>query len=174
MVLEEWEYAKARGATIIAELVGYAANADAHHMTMPHPDGQGAAKCMTLALKDAGLSPEDVGYINAHATSTAADSIETRAIRTVFGAHAKKDLAVSSTKSMHGHLLGATGSLEAALCALALRDGVLPPTINLDEPDPECDLDYVPHQAREAQVQYAMSNSFGFGGTNASLVLKKA
>lgn len=174
MVLEEWEYAKARGATIIAELVGYAANADAHHMTMPHPDGQGAAKCMTLALRDAGLSPEDVGYINAHATSTAADSIETKAIRTVYGAHAKKDLAVSSTKSMHGHLLGATGSLEAALCALALRDGVLPPTINLDDPDPECDLDYVPHQAREAQVQYAMSNSFGFGGTNASLVLKKA
>ena len=174
MVLEEWEYAKARGANIIAELVGYAANADAHHMTMPHPDGQGAAKCMTLALRDAGLSPEDIGYINAHATSTAADAIETKAIRTVFGAHAKKDLAVSSTKSMHGHLLGATGSLEAALCALALQDGVLPPTINLDEPDPECDLDYVPHQAREASVQYAMSNSFGFGGTNASLVLKKA
>jgi len=174
MVLEEWEHAKARGANIIAELVGYAANADAHHMTMPHPDGEGAAKCMTLALEDAGLSPEDVGYINAHATSTSADSIETKAIRTVFGAHAHKGLAVSSTKSMHGHLLGATGSLEAGLCALALRDGVLPPTINLDTPDPECDLDYVPHRTRETQVQYAMSNSFGFGGTNASVVLKKA
>lgn len=174
MVLEEWEHAKARGATIIAEVVGYAANGDAHHITMPHPEGDGATKCMLKALADAGLSPEDVGYINAHATSTAADAIETKAIRRVYGEHAYKGLAVSSTKSMHGHLLGATGSLEAALCALALRDGVLPPTINLDDPDPDCDLDYVPHEARSVQVEYAMSNSFGFGGTNASLVLKKA
>ncbi len=174
MVLEEWERAKARGANILAEIVGYAANGDAHHMTMPHPEGEGAAKCMTKALADAGLSPQQVGYINAHATSTTADAIETKAIRRVFGDHAYKGLAVSSTKSMHGHLLGATGSLEAALCAMALRDGVLPPTINLDDPDPDCDLDYVPHEARPAAIEYAMSNSFGFGGTNASLVLRKA
>jgi 3-oxoacyl-[acyl-carrier-protein] synthase II len=125
---------------------------------------------MQLAIEDAGLALEQVGYINAHGTSTAADSIETRAIRDLFGAHADR-LAVSSTKSMHGHLLGAAGGLEAAICALALRDGVLPPTINLDDPDPECDLDYVPHEAREVQAEYAMSNSFGFGGTNAALVL---
>ncbi|MEM6992090.1 MAG: beta-ketoacyl-ACP synthase II [Myxococcota bacterium] len=174
MVLENWERAKARGANILAEIVGYAANGDAHHMTMPHPEGEGAAKCMTKALADAGIAPEQVGYVNAHATSTTADAIETKAIRRVYGDHAFKGLAVSSTKSMHGHLLGATGSLEAGLCALALRDGVLPPTINLDDPDPECDLDYVPHTAREASVEYAMSNSFGFGGTNASLVLRKA
>ncbi len=174
IVLEGWDRAQARGANIIAELAGYAANADAHHMTMPSPGGAGAQRCMKLALADAGLAPEDIGYINAHATSTAADSIETNALREVFGAHAKKSLAVSSTKSMVGHLLGAAGSLELALCALAVRDGVLPPTINLDDPDPQCDLDYVPHQAREVQVQYAMSNSFGFGGTNAAVVVKKA
>jgi 3-oxoacyl-[acyl-carrier-protein] synthase II len=174
MVLEDFDRARARGATVIAELVGYAANADAHHITMPAPGGHGARRCMELALADAGLRPEDIGYINAHATSTAADAIETAAIRGAFGAHAKKDLAVSSTKSMHGHLLGAAGGLEAAVCALALRDGCLPPTINLDDPDPECDLDYVPHTARDVQVQYAMSNSFGFGGTNACLILKKA
>ena len=173
LILEELEHAKARGATIIAEVVGYAANADAYHMTMPAPDGSGATRCMSLALKDAGLAPEAVGYINAHATSTTADSLETKAIRNVFGDYAYNGLAVSSTKSMHGHLLGAAGSLEAAICALSLRDGVLPPTINLDDPDPECDLDYVPHTARETQVEYAMSNSFGFGGTNAALVLKK-
>lgn len=173
LVLEEWERARARGASIIAEVVGYAANADAHHITMPVPDGSGAQRCMKLALADAGLDPEAIGYINAHATSTSADSIETNAIREVFGKHAHGDLAVSSTKSMHGHLLGAAGSLEGAICALALRDGVLPPTINLDDPDPECDLDYVPHTAREVQVEYAMSNSFGFGGTNAALVLKR-
>lgn len=174
VILEELSRAQARGATVIAEVVGYAANADAHHMTMPQPDGAGASRCMQLALRDAGLSPESIGYINAHATSTAADSIETKAIRTVFGEYAQSGLAVSGTKSMHGHLLGAAGSLEAAICALALQDGVLPPTINLDDPDPECDLDYIPHQARQAQVEYAMSNSFGFGGTNAALVLKKA
>lgn len=173
LVLEEWERARARGATPVAELVGYAANADAHHITMPAPGGEGARRCMQLAMADAGLRPEDIGYINAHATSTAADAIETAAIRDAFGAHAKKGLAVSSTKSMHGHLLGAAGGLEAAICALALRDGCLPPTINLDDPDPECDLDYVPHEARAVQVQYAMSNSFGFGGTNAALILKK-
>ncbi|MCA9653558.1 MAG: beta-ketoacyl-ACP synthase II [Myxococcales bacterium] len=174
VILEEWERARARGVPIIAEVVGYAANADAHHMTMPIPDGSGAQRCMQLALTDAGLPPEAIGYINAHATSTVADSIETNAIRQVFGKHAYQGLAVSSTKSMHGHLLGAAGSLEGAICALALRDGVLPPTINLDDPDPECDLDYVPHTARSVQVEHAMSNSFGFGGTNAALVLKKA
>ncbi len=174
MVLEEWDYAKARGANIIAEVVGYAANADAHHITAPAPGGEGGARCMRLALKDAGIAPEQVGYINAHATSTDADVLGTAAIRAVFGDHADKGLAVSSTKSMHGHLLGATGSLEAGLTALALRDGILPPTINLDDPDPQCDLDYVPLKAREAQVEYAMSNSFGFGGTNASLILRKA
>lgn len=178
MVLESYEHAQARGANIIAELVGYAANSDAHHITAPAPNGEGGARCMKLALADAGISPEQVGYINAHATSTDADILETAAIRTVFGAHADADkergLAVSSTKSMHGHLLGATGSLEAAIAALALRDGVLPPTINLDDPDPQCDLDYVPHTARKADIEYAMSNSFGFGGTNASIVLRKA
>jgi 3-oxoacyl-[acyl-carrier-protein] synthase II len=172
LVLEEWERAKARGVAIVAEVVGYAASADAHHITMPSPGGEGAARCMQLALADAGLAPEAIGYINAHATSTMADALETHAIRTVFGAWAKGGLAVSSTKSMHGHLLGAAGGLEAAICALALRDGVLPPTINLDDPDPECDLDYVPHEARRVRVEHAMSNSFGFGGTNAALVLK--
>ncbi len=174
LVLEEFERARSRGAKIIAEIAGYAANADAHHITMPSPGGAGAARCMQLALKDAGLLPEQVGYINAHATSTIADAIETAAIRAVYGEHAHKGLAVSSTKSMHGHLLGAAGSLEAAICALALRDGILPPTINLDDPDPDCDLDYVPHRARASQIEYAMSNSFGFGGTNAALVLRRA
>jgi 3-oxoacyl-[acyl-carrier-protein] synthase II len=173
VILEAFERAQARGATIIAEVIGYAANADAHHITMPSPGGEGAQRCMALALRDAGLPPEAIGYINAHATSTSADAIETNAVRQVFGAHAHKGLAVSSTKSMHGHLLGAAGSLEAAICALALRDGVLPPTINLDDPDPECDLDYVPHTARRLAVEHAMSNSFGFGGTNATLVLKR-
>ncbi len=173
VVLEGFERAQARGAKIIAEVVGYAANADAHHITMPSPEGEGAQRCMALALRDAGLAPEAIGYINAHATSTAADSIETNAVRRVFGDHAFRGLAVSSTKSMLGHLLGAAGSLEAAICALSLRDGVLPPTINLDDPDPECDLDYVPHTAREVQVEHAMSNSFGFGGTNATLILKR-
>ena len=174
MILEEWEHAQARGATIIAELVGYAANSDAHHITAPSPEGEGAARCMKLALNSAGLSPEQIGYINAHGTSTGADALETNAIRTVFGDHAYKDLAVSSTKSIHGHLLGAAGGLEAGICCLALRDGILPPTINLDNPDPACDLDYVPHEARKVQVEYAMSNSFGFGGTNATLIFRRA
>lgn len=173
VILEGMDHAKARGANILAELAGYAANGDAHHITAPSPGGEGAARCMRLALKDAGIKPEQVGYINAHGTSTAADAVETQAIRDVFGDHAYKGLAVSSTKSMHGHLLGAAGGLEAALCALALRDNVLPPTINLDDPDPACDLDYIPHSAREAEVEYVMSNSFGFGGTNATLVLRR-
>jgi 3-oxoacyl-[acyl-carrier-protein] synthase II len=173
LVLEEHGHAVARGARILGEIVGYGLTGDAYHITMPPPNGEGAQRCMKMALRDAGIAPEQIGYINAHGTSTGADAIETLAIRAVFGAHAEK-LAVSSTKSMHGHLLGAAGGLEAAISLLALRDGILPPTINLDDPDPACDLDYVPHVARRAQVEYAMSNSFGFGGTNACLVFRKA
>ncbi|MFV8754325.1 beta-ketoacyl-ACP synthase II [Nannocystaceae bacterium ST9] len=173
MVLEEWELAKARGAKIIAEVVGYGANSDAYHVTSPPPDGAGAQACMKLALADAKLAPEQIGYVNAHGTSTVADTIESKAIRSVFGAHSDKGLMVSSTKSMHGHLLGAAGAVEGALCCYALQRGIIPPTINLDDPDPECDLDYVPHEARRVQVEYAMSNSFGFGGTNACLVFKR-
>jgi len=172
-VLEDWERAKGRGAKILAEVVGYAANADAHHITSPAPGHEGAQRCMRLALADAGVAPEQIGYINAHGTSTIADTLESQAVREVFGAHADK-LAVSSTKSMHGHLLGAAGGLEAAITALALSRGRLPPTINLDDPDEGCDLDYVPHHSREADIEYALSNSFGFGGTNAALVLKRA
>jgi 3-oxoacyl-[acyl-carrier-protein] synthase II len=164
---------RARGARILGEIVGYGLTGDAYHITMPPPGGEGAQRCMRMALRDAASKPEQIGYINAHGTSTGADAIETQAIRAVFGAHADR-LAVSSTKSMHGHLLGAAGGLEAAISILALRDGILPPTINLDDPDPACDLDYVPHVARRAQVEYAMSNSFGFGGTNACLVFRKA
>ncbi len=174
VVLEELEHARTRGATILAEIVGYGLNCDAHHITSPSPGGEGASRCMQLALKDAGLAPEAVGYLNAHGTSTVADATETRAIKRVFGDHAHRGLAVSSTKSMHGHMLGAAGGIEAAICVLALRDGILPPTINLDNPDDECDLDYVPHEARAQQVEYAMSNSFGFGGTNATLVFRSA
>jgi 3-oxoacyl-[acyl-carrier-protein] synthase II len=140
-------------------------------VTAPSPNGEGAQNCMRIALADAGVAPEVVGYVNAHGTSTFADSVESHAIRQVFGAHADK-LQVSSTKSMLGHLLGAAGSVESALCCLALDRGVLPPTINLDDPDPACDLDYIPHQARHVQVEYALSNSFGFGGTNACLLFK--
>ena len=172
LVLEEMDRAKARGAKILGEIVGYGANSDAHHVTAPSPEGEGAQACMRLALADAGLEREAIGYINAHGTSTAADAIETHAIRQVFGEHAYK-LQVSSTKSMHGHLLGAAGSVEGAICCLALDRGVLPPTINLDDPDPACDLDYIPHEARRVEVEYAMSNSFGFGGTNACLLFKK-
>ncbi|MGB1014885.1 MAG: beta-ketoacyl-ACP synthase II [Nannocystaceae bacterium] len=174
LVLEELEHARARGATILAEVAGYGLNCDAHHITSPSVGGEGASRCMNLALKDAGIRPEAVGYLNAHGTSTVADTIETRAIKNVFGKHAHNGLAVSSTKSMHGHLLGAAGGLEAAICVMALRHGILPPTINLDNPDDECDLDYVPHTSRVAQVEYAMSNSFGFGGTNATLVFRSA
>lgn len=174
LVLEELEHARARGATILAEVAGYGLNCDAHHMTSPSVGGEGASRCMRLALADAGVAPEAVGYLNAHGTSTVADTIETLAIKNVFGKHAHNGLAVSSTKSMHGHLLGAAGGLEAAIAVLALHHAVLPPTINLDNPDEGCDLDYVPHTARSQQVEYAMSNSFGFGGTNATLLFRSA
>lgn len=173
LILEDMDRAKARGAKILAEVVGYGANSDAHHVTAPSPNGAGAQACIRLALDDAGIGPEAIDYINAHGTSTGADAVESHAIRQVFGAHADK-LQVSSTKSMHGHLLGAAGSVEGAICCLALERGVLPPTINLDDPDPACDLDYIPHQARRVQIEYALSNSFGFGGTNACLLFKRA
>lgn len=174
VVLEELEAAKRRGAKIYGELLGYAANADAHHITAPAPEGIGAQRCIRAALADAKVAPAQVGYINAHGTSTEFnDKNETAAIKAVFGDHAKK-LAVSSTKSMTGHMLGAAGAVEAGVCALACQRGVLPPTINYDTPDPECDLDYVPNTAREVAggVEVAMSNSFGFGGTNAALVFR--
>ncbi len=172
MVLEELETAKKRGANIYAEVVGYALNADAYHMTAPAPNGEGAARCMTLALKKDGIEPEEIDYINAHGTATAADVLETAAIKTVFGDHAYK-LAVSSTKSMTGHLLGAAGGIEAVFTVLAINKGILPPTINLENPDPECDLDYVPNQSRKKEINAALSNSFGFGGTNASIIFRK-
>jgi 3-oxoacyl-[acyl-carrier-protein] synthase II len=173
IILEELEHAKKRGANILAELVGYAANSDANHVTAPAPEGEGAARCMRLALASSGLNPEEVGYINAHGTSTPYnDANESKAIKNVFGAHAKK-LAVSSTKSMTGHMLGAAGGAEAVVSILALLRGVLPPTINYTTPDPDCDLDYVPNQPREVRVDAAMSNSFGFGGTNAVLLFRR-
>jgi 3-oxoacyl-[acyl-carrier-protein] synthase II len=173
MVLEEYEHAKARGAKIYCELAGYALNSDAYHMTMPSEGGEGAARCMSLAIRDAGLNPEDVDYINTHGTSTpAGDVAETEAVKKAFGDHAYK-MAVSSTKSMTGHMLGAAGGVEAVISTLILRDQVIPPTINLDNPDPKCDLDYVPNTAREAKVDVALSNSFGFGGTNGTLVFRK-
>jgi len=172
IVVEEYEHARARGAPIYGELVGFGMSADAHHITAPPEDGEGARQCMVNALRDAGVNAEEVDYINAHGTSTPlGDKAETLAVKRAFGAHAAK-LAVSSTKSMTGHLLGAAGGVEAVFCLLALRDGVLPPTINYDTPDPECDLDYVPNTAREAQVKLALSNSFGFGGTNGSLLFR--
>jgi 3-oxoacyl-[acyl-carrier-protein] synthase II len=173
LVLEELEAAVERGATILAEVVGFGMSADAHHITAPPEDGAGAALAMKKAIKSAGLQPEQVDYINAHATSTPiGDIAETRAIHSVFGDHATK-LAVSSTKSMLGHALGATAAVEAAICTLALRDGIIPPTINLREPDPACDLDYVPGEARRAPIEIAMSNSFGFGGANSVLLLRR-
>jgi 3-oxoacyl-[acyl-carrier-protein] synthase II len=173
MVLEEYEHAKARGARIYCELAGYAATADAHHMTAPPEDGDGGFRAMRNALKDAGLKVEDVHYINAHGTSTPlGDVAETKAIKKLLGAHASK-VAVNSTKSMTGHLLGAAGGVEAVFTALAIRDQVSPPTINLRTPDPECDLDYVPNAARRMAIGAALSNSFGFGGTNGSLVLSR-
>lgn len=173
VILEELEHAKKRGATIIAEVIGYGMSADAHHITSPSPGGEGAARCMTNALKDAGIDPAEVDYINAHGTSTdQGDIAETQAIKSVFGEHAYK-LAVSSTKSMTGHLLGATGGIEAIASAYALRDQILPPTINLENQDPECDLDYVPNHARKAKVDVAVSNTFGFGGHNATVILKR-
>ncbi len=173
LMLEEYEQAKARGATIYAELSGFGMSSDAFHMTAPREDGEGAARCMANAIKDAEIAPEAIDYINAHGTSTPlGDLAETKAIKTIFGDHAYK-LAVSSTKSMTGHMLGAAGGVEAIFSVLALRDQVLPPTINLDNPDEGCDLDYVPNEKRPAAVNYAISNSFGFGGTNASLIFKK-
>ena len=171
LILEELEAAKKRGAKIYAEVKGYGFSCDAYHVTAPDPSGIGAVNCMQMALDWAGIKPEQVSYINAHGTSTGAnDVMETRAIKQVFGDYAKNGLLVSSTKSMTGHLLGAAGALEAALSILAMRDGIVPPTMNLDEPDPECDLDYVPYKAREAKLNYVMSNSFGFGGTNGSIL----
>ena len=173
LVIEELEHALARGARIHAELVGYATSADAYHVTMPAPEGRGAQVAMRAALKSAGVRPDEVGYINAHGTSTPANDLnETLAIQAVYGEHASR-LAVSSTKSMTGHLLGAAGAIEAIACAQALRDGVLPPTINYDDPDPLLTLDFIPNHAREQQVEYAMSNSFAFGGQNAVLLLKR-
>jgi 3-oxoacyl-[acyl-carrier-protein] synthase II len=173
LILEEMEFAKARGAKILAEIVGYGMSGDAFHITQPAENGDGAYRVMLNALKDAGVKPEQVGYVNAHGTSTdIGDKLETIAIKRAFGDHAKK-LAVSSTKSMTGHLLGGAGGLEAGITVLALRDQILPPTINLDHPDPECDLDYVPNQARKVQMEYAMSNSFGFGGTNGALLFRR-
>jgi 3-oxoacyl-[acyl-carrier-protein] synthase II len=173
VVIEELEHARKRGARIYAEIRGYGANADAHHITAPAPEGEGAQRCMKLALKDAGLSTTDVDYINAHGTSTKMnDANETLAIKKVFGDHARK-VMVSSTKSMTGHMLGAAGGVETAICALTLARGVVPPTINYDTPDPDCDLDYVPNTARELRVRTALTNSFGFGGTNACLVLSR-
>ena len=173
LVLEEWERAKARGARIYAELVGFGMSGDAHHMTAPSENGEGGARCMVAALRDAGIDPSEVGYINAHGTSTPqGDLAETMGIKSVFGAHASK-LMVSSTKSMTGHLLGAAGGVEAVFSAMALHTGIIPPTINLEHPSEGCDLDYVPHTAREAKIDIALSNSFGFGGTNGTLIFRR-
>ncbi len=173
IVLEEYEMAKARGADIYAEVAGFGLNSDAHHMTQPVADGSGAARCMKIALTDAGINPEDVDYINAHGTSTpAGDIAETNAIKTAFGS-AANEVAVSSTKSMIGHLLGAAGGVEAVFSVMAIRDQVAPPTINLENPGDGCDLDYVPDTAREMNIEVTLSNSFGFGGTNGTLVFKK-
>jgi len=173
VVLESLEHARAREARIYAEIVGYGMTGDAHHMTAPDPEGDGAARAMAAALRDAALEPSSVGYINAHGTSTPYnDKFETIAIKRVFGGHAKK-LAVSSTKSMTGHLLGAAGGIEAIATAFALHHGMLPPTMNYEKPDPDCDLDYIPNQARKQEIEVALSNAFGFGGTNATLVFKK-
>jgi len=173
VVLEELEQAQRRGASIYAEVVGYGMSADAYHMTAPSEDGDGARRVMAMAIRKAGIAPSEVDYINAHGTSTPYnDKLETLAIHGCFGEHARR-LAVSSTKSMTGHLLGGAGGLEAGITALAVREQIAPPTINLDTPDPECDLDYVPHRSRPMPIRYALSNSFGFGGTNAALLFKR-
>jgi len=173
LILEEYESAKKRGAKIYAEISGYGLTGDAHHLTAPAPGGEGAARCIKMALSTAGISPDQVDYINAHGTSTHFNDLyETMAIKSVLGSHASKVL-VSSTKSMTGHALGAAGGIEAVYALLAMERGVVPPTINYEEPDPECDLDYVPNEARKADVKVALSNSFGFGGTNATLLFKK-
>lgn len=173
LVLETLDHARSRGARIYGEVVGYGNSCDAYHITAPHPEGRGGAQSMQLALLDAGIKPEEVDYINAHGTSTPlGDKLETMAIKQVFGEHAYK-IAVGSTKSMTGHLLGAAGGLEAVVCLMTMLKGVIPPTVNLENPDPECDLDYVPNQARESRVDVAMSNSFGFGGHNVTLIFKR-
>jgi 3-oxoacyl-[acyl-carrier-protein] synthase II len=173
VILEEYEAARKRGAKIYAEVAGYGLTGDAYHLTAPAPGGEGAARCMKMALANAGVNPEQVGYINAHGTSTPMNDLyETMAIKTVFGNHAAS-VKISSTKSMTGHLLGAAGGIEAVFSCMAMEKGVIPPTINYEEPDPECDLDYTPNTACEARIEYAMSNNFGFGGTNASLLFKK-
>jgi 3-oxoacyl-[acyl-carrier-protein] synthase II len=173
IILEEYEHAKKRGAKIYCELAGYGLTADAYHMSAPLPGGEGAARCMAMAMNHAKVSPGEIDYINAHGTSTpVGDVCETKAVKLAFGDYARNGLLVSSTKSMTGHLLGAAGAIEMAASVLAMRDSIVPPTINLDNPDPECDLDYVPHKAREKKVKVAISNSFGFGGHNSSVVIK--
>ncbi|OLD11644.1 MAG: beta-ketoacyl-[acyl-carrier-protein] synthase II, partial [Chloroflexi bacterium 13_1_40CM_3_70_6] len=173
VVLEELTFARARGAPMLAEFVGYGLSSDAYHVTAPPPGAEGAVRAMRMAMDDARVRPEDIGYVNAHGTSTPAnDGAETAALKTVFGAHAK-DLPISSTKSMTGHTLGAAGAIEAAICILAMREGVLPPTINQEFPDPECDLDYIPNRSRRATVDVSLSNSMGFGGHNVALVLRR-
>lgn len=173
LVLEDYEHAKARGASILGEVVGYGASCDAHHITAPCPDGAGAASAMKQAIADAEISPEQIGYINAHGTSTPLnDSIETAAVKLAFGQHARS-LSISSTKSMTGHMLGASGAVEAVITAMAVAEGYLPPTINYKEPDPECDLDIVPNRGRQREMEYAMSNSLGFGGHNASVIFRR-
>ena len=174
VVIEELEHARKRGAPILVELIGYGVSADAYHLTSPHPEGEGAARCMEMAIRHGEIDTDDVDYVNAHGTSTPlGDICETKAIKRVFGNHAKDDLLVSSTKSMTGHLLGAAGGVELAACVKAVMEGVIPPTINLENQDPECDLDYVANNARETKVDVAITNSFGFGGHNASLLIKK-
>jgi 3-oxoacyl-[acyl-carrier-protein] synthase II len=174
LIVEEYEHAKKRGARIYCELAGYGATADSYHITSPAPGGEGGARAMRMALRDAQLSPEQVGYVNTHGTSTPqGDPAECAAVKAVFGDHAKKGLAISSTKSMTGHLLGAAGGIEAVFSVLALSSGVLPPTINVENQDPQCDLDVVPNQAREKRVEAVLSNSFGFGGTNAVICFKR-
>jgi 3-oxoacyl-[acyl-carrier-protein] synthase II len=174
LILEELEFAKARGAKILAEIVGYGTSGDAFHVTMPDETGSGAIRVMQKALKDASISPEQIGYINAHGTSTPYnDKFETMAIKKVFGDHAKNGLAVSSTKSMTGHALGAAGGIEAVISVKTFTENKLAPTINYEFPDPDCDLDYVPNAPRDAEVEYVLSNSFGFGGTNACLIFKR-
>jgi 3-oxoacyl-[acyl-carrier-protein] synthase II len=173
LALEELEHAKKRGAKIYCEIVGYGNTADANHVTAPAPEGEGAVRCMRMALRNAQLNPEDISYINAHGTSTPqGDIAETQAIKTVFGQHARK-LAVSSTKGATGHMLGAAGAVEMAICAKALQTDTVPPTINYEVPDPECDLDYVPNTARQIKVNAVVNNSFGFGGHNATIAAKK-
>jgi 3-oxoacyl-[acyl-carrier-protein] synthase II len=173
IVLEELQHARRRGAAIYCEIAGYGLTADAYHITSPLPEGEGAARCMQMAMEKGGINRDEVDYVNAHGTSTGlGDVCETKAIKAVFGERAKRGLVVSSTKSMTGHLLGAAGAIETAACVLAVKEGVVPPTINLDNPDPQCDLDYVPHTAREMKVRVALNNSFGFGGHNATLAVK--